>query len=126
MDDVVVEWFQEMDDGCAHLARVLPSGAPEVTAVLGGGCEVVSTARWGDALLVLRGTGQVDRVVGDAVEPLEGDTGWARQVGQGKRVPSPSAEGSNKTPIASDRVPTRVGSTASPAAATKTVPQAGK
>ena len=39
---------------------------------------------------------------------------------------APSAAGSKKTPVASDREPTRVGSTASPAAATNTVPQAGK
>ena len=81
MADVVVEWWQESDAGCAHTVRTLPAGAAEVTAVLDGSCEITLVAPYGDALLVLRGPGRVDRVVGGTVEPLEGDVGWARQVG---------------------------------------------
>jgi hypothetical protein len=82
VEQVVVQWWEETEEGCVQREQALPRGEIAQGAALPGSCEVVSVAPSPDgaSLLVLRGHDGIDLLPGRPL-PLELDAnpvevGW--------------------------------------------------
>jgi hypothetical protein len=82
VEQVLVQWWEETEEGCAQMEQELPRGQIEQIVALPGSCEIVSVASSPDAssVLVLRGHDEIDLVPGgplpldEAANPIQ--VGW--------------------------------------------------